>query len=287
MPTSITNRGGTSDEFGLPSKTGGRACCQPMHLRPPHAVLIALIGLAALPLACHRESPPDFTAELARLKTEAVGLRQKLGTAEQTVETQKDALELARATAAATKTEAAESGQLARQKDAQLRAAQAELAELKKSEALAFAEIGGLQKKGLTALALSRYAQFLKDHPDSPLAPHAANAVTQLTATAAREARAHASVVDPKRKEREVLQYFADGLATVEEIAPLLKNRTPAEVVKLLGPPHRTYRDGTEFGYEDKVSDSATGTKNTLVISFEEGRVSGLRTGYTGRITKP
>ena len=40
-----------------------------MHLRPPHAVLISLIGLAALPLACHRESPPDF-AQLCRYLAE-------------------------------------------------------------------------------------------------------------------------------------------------------------------------------------------------------------------------
>ena len=240
-----------------------------------------------LAAGCRREAGPDHGAEVTRLTAEAEGLRQQLAAAEKNLTAQKDAVALAAENSAAAKKAAAEREQGAGQKDAQLRAVQAELAELKKSEVMVFAEISRFQQQGLTSIALGRYEQFLKDFPNSPLAAHAVTAMAQLAATAEREAKAHVSPTDPKRKQREILQYLADGTATVEEVAPLLKNRTPAEVAKLLGPPSRTYRNGTEFGYVDKVSDAATGAKNTLVISFEEERVSGVRAGYQGRIIKP
>ena len=258
-----------------------------MHSRRPCAILISLTVLAALPLGCQREAAPDLTAEAARLKTESDGLRQKLGAAEKNLEALKDAAELAAEAAAAAKKQAVEKEQLGAQKDAQIRALQAELAALKKSEALVFAEISGFQRQGLTTIALSRYEQFTRDYPQSPLVANAVFAMTQLSATADREAKTRASQVGPKQREREVLQYLAEGTASVEEIAPLLKNRTPAEVAKLLGPPGRTYRNGTEFGYVDKVSDPAKGGKDTLVIRFDEGKVSGLRAGYLGREIKP
>ena len=258
-----------------------------MNLRRPHAILVSLIVLAALPLGCERDAAPDLAAEVARLRTETEELRQKLGTAEKNLEGRQDAVALASDAAAAAKKQAVEREQIAAQKDAQIRAMQAELEALKKSDALVFAEISGFQQKGLTTAALSRYEQFTRDYPLSPLVANAVFAMTQLSVTAEREAKTRASQVGPKKREQEVVKYLAEGTASVEEIAPLLKNKTPAQVVKLLGQPNRTYRNGTEFGYVDKVSDPAKGGKETLVISFDADKVSGLRAGYLGREIKP
>ena len=258
-----------------------------MHPRRPSAILFSLLISAALPLGCEREAGPDLAAEVERLKTESEDLRRKLGAAEKNLEARKDAVELGTETAAEAKRQAVEREQLAAQKDLQIRTMQAELDALKKSDALVFAEISGFQQKGLTTAALSRYEQFTRDYPLSPLVANAAFAMTQLSATAEREAKTRASQVGPKKREQEVLKYLAEGTASVEEIAPLLKNKTPAQVVKLLGQPNRTYRNGTEFGYVDKVSDPAKGGKETLVISFESDKVSGLRAGYLGREIKP
>ena len=258
-----------------------------MHPRTSPAILFSIMALAALPLGCEREAGPDPAAEAARLKTESEDLRQKLGAAEKNLEARKDAAALASEAAAAAKKQAVEREQLAAQKDAQIRALQAELAALKKSDALVFAEISSFQQQGLTTVALSRYEQFTRDYPQSPLVANAVFAMTQLSATADREAKTRAGQVGTKKRENEVLKYLAEGSASVEEIAPLLKNKTPAEVVKLLGQPNRTYRNGTEFGYVDKVSDPGKGGKDTLVISFESDRVSSLRAGYLGREIKP
>ena len=258
-----------------------------MHPRTSPAILFSLVALAALPLGCNRSAGPDLAAEVARLNAESEGLKQKLGAAEKALEGRKDAVALAAETTAAAKQQAVEKEQIAAQKDAQIRALQAELTALKKSEALVFAEISGFQQKGLTTVALSRYEQFTRDFPQSPLVANAVSAMSQLSVTADREAKTRASQVGAKKRESEVLKYVAEGTASVEEIAPLLKNKTPAEVAKLLGPPNRTYRNGTEFGYVDKVSDPAKGGKDTLVISFDEGKVSGLRAGYLGREIKP
>ena len=60
-----------------------------------------------------------------------------------------------------------------------------------------------------------------------------------------------------------------------------------AEVLKLLGPPNKTYRDNTELGYVDKVIDPTTGSRGTLVIAFSDDQVSTLRVGYQGRPIRP
>ena len=258
-----------------------------MHPRTSPAILIFLTALAALPLGCQRESGPDLTADVARLTGEAESLKQKLAAAEKNLERRKDAAVLAGESAATEKKQSAEKDQITAQKDGEIRALQAELAALKKSDALVFAEISGLQKQGITTAALSRYEQFTRDFPQSPLVANAVSAMTQLSATAEREAKTRAGQVGAKKRESEVLKYLAEGTASVEEIAPLLKNKSLAEVVKLLGPPSRSYRNGAEIGYVDKVSDSAKGGKDTLVISFDEGKVSGLRAGYLGREIKP
>lgn len=258
-----------------------------MHPRTSPAILIFLTALAALPLGCRRESGPDLTAEMARLTGEAESLKQKLAAAEKSLESRNDAAALASESAVAVKKQSVEKEQLVTQKDGEIRALQAELGALKKSDALVFAEISGFQKQGLTTVALSRYEQFTRDFPQSPLVANAVSAMTQLAATAEREAKTRAGQVGVKQRDRQILQYLAEGTASLEEIAPLLKNKSLAEVTKLLGPPSRTYRNGAEIGYVDKVSDPAKGGKDTLVISFDEGKVSGLRAGYLGREIKP
>ncbi|MEQ1862366.1 MAG: hypothetical protein ABMA13_20805 [Chthoniobacteraceae bacterium] len=255
-----------------------------MHLR-----CASLLLLGVLLAACDRSSAPDFRTEVVRLNAELDTTRQKLSATEKELAARND--ELARAAAAAFvieagKKEAADADKVMAQKDAQLRVAQAELALLKKSEAVAFAEASSYQAKELTTIALDRYQQFLKDHPKSPLVTDANRAIAELTITAEKEAKWRANLIDPKREEREILKRLADGIVTIEEIAPILKRRTIDEVVKMLGSPNKSFRNGTELGYVDKVIDSATGNRATLVIIFSEGRAKSLRVGYQGREIK-
>ncbi len=256
-----------------------------MHLRGPHVFLISLLFLGALPVGCKRG--PNLNAEVARLQAEAEGLRQKLGAAEKSLETKQDELALAADAAGTAKRQWAEQEQIALQKDAQIQAVQTELGDLRKSEASVFAEISGLQQQGLTTAALARYEQFLKDYPRSPLTAHATAAIAALSVTAEREARTRVSLIAPQRAARELLKQIGEGAATLEEIAPLLKKKTPAEVVKLLGKPNKTYRNGAEFGYVDRVVDATGSGKETLIISFDSDSVTGLRAGYLGREIKP
>ena len=93
--------------------------------------------------------------------------------------------------------------------------------------------------------------------------------------TAPKEARARAVAIDPHAVEREALKKFNDGWATPEDLVPLLRRKTMADVVKLLGAPNMTYREGSELGYVDRVVDPTTGAKGTLVIGFEEDYLSG------------
>ena len=44
---------------------------------------------------------------------------------------------------------------------------------------------------------------------------------------------------------------------------------------------------GTELGYVDKVVDATGGGRGTLVIGFDEDRVTTLRIGYLGRPIRP
>lgn len=238
-------------------------------------------------MGCKRGTGPELNAEVARLQVEAEGLRQKLSAAETILQAKQDELALAADAAGTAKRQRTEQDDIVLQKDAQIQAAQTELADLRKGGAAVFAEISGLQQQGLTTAALARYQQFLTDHPRSPLTAHATAAITALSVTAEREARARVSQVAPQRAARELLKQIEEGAATLEEIAPLLKKKTPAEVVRLLGKPNKTYRNGSEFGYVDRVVDATGSGKETLIISFDSDSVTGLRAGYLGREIKP
>ena len=173
------------------------------------------------------------------------------------------------------------------EKDGQLRALQKEVAELKKSEAQTYADASATLLKGVTSTTVNRYEQFVRDFPKSPLVTDANRAIAELTVTAHREAQWRQSIIDPKRPERETLKHFADGIASLEEMAPLVKKKTKEEVVALLGPPNKSYRGGEEIGYANRVIDPATGEKGTLIVAFQEERVLSVRVGYQGKELRP
>lgn len=256
-----------------------------MHLRISRTLLVPAILLGSIVAGCNRGPDPTLTSEIQRLNAELESARQNAAATEKARIAKQEDIALATAADSAKKLPP-EPKPLDTEKDAQIRALQAEVASLKKRDAFVFADASAALKIGNGA-ALDRYQQFLKDFPNSPLAADADRAIAELTTAKEREARAHAMLVDPRRADREILQHFSDGTVTVKELSPLLKNRSPADVVKLLGPPTQTYRDGKELGYTDRVIDTATGGKGTLVIGFDSDAVSTLRVGYLGKPIKP
>jgi septal ring factor EnvC (AmiA/AmiB activator) len=260
-----------------------------MNLRPLPGLVFTMAILCALPTGCSPKSDgPDLAPEVTRLTLELEAAKRKTAEAENAVSVKNDELALAAANSAGLKMELAARDEALAKTTAELTALKTSMAELKERDAAIFTEISAMQKKGMTTVALSAYRQFVKEYPQSPLVPHATRAIAELTAAEQKEEKWRASIIDPKRQEREVLQNFKSGFATLEEVAPLVKGKSSAYVSRLLGAPHRTYREGTEFGYLDSVTDPATGTKATLVIAFDEkGDVSSLRVGYQGRPVKP
>jgi hypothetical protein len=258
-----------------------------MNLRTPKLFAVSLALAGAFLTGCQRDSGPDLKAEVDRLTAELAAANQKLVVAQKEIQGAKDELALAAAGAEAAKRQAAEGNQAARQKDARIAALESDLSGLRKSDSLAFIDASAQLQKGASGNALERYQKFVIDFPESPLVADAKRAITELTPVVAKDVQWKTSLIDPRRGERELLKRYADGIVTMEELAPLLKRRSAAEVVKLLGPPSRSYRNGTELGYEDKVLDSKTGNRTTLVIKFVSDRVESLRNGYQGREITP
>jgi outer membrane murein-binding lipoprotein Lpp len=260
-----------------------------MNQRTPKLFAISLgLALAGVILAgCKRETGPDPKVEVDQLKTQVADLQQQLAAAAKANEAGKDELALAAASAEARKRELAEKDQMLGQKDGQIQTLQSEVSGLKKSDATAFAEISAIRQKGGTDAAFERFQKFIIDFPESPLVADANRAIADLKPGVEKEAKWRTSLIDPRREERQLLKRFEDGIVTMEELAPLLRRRTSADVIKLLGPPGRSFRNGTEIGYVDKVIDSTTGNKGTLVIRFESDRVESLRTGYQGKEIRP
>ena len=257
-----------------------------MHPRIPRPLLIPLLVLATITGGCERGPDATLTAEIQRLNSELEETRLRLDSAEK-VNAAKRAQPVAPAALETSASKPPQTTADSIQKDDQISALQVELAEIKKRDAFVFAAASATLRSGTAGAALDRYERFLKDFPNSPLAADADRAVTELTAAAQREARSRATLVDPRRALREALEHFNDGTVTVQEIAPLLKIRSAADVVKLLGPPNQTYRDGKEIGYTDRVIDSSTGNKGTLVVGFDADSVATLRVGYLGKPIKP
>jgi outer membrane murein-binding lipoprotein Lpp len=258
-----------------------------MNQRTPKLFVVSLTLAGVILAGCQRITGPDLKAEIDRLNTQIADLQPKLAAAEKSAESGKDELAQAAAAAEARKRELAEKDKALGQKDEQIRTLQSDMAALKRSDAFVFAEISALKVKGETATAFERYEKFITDFPESPLVPAANQAIAELKPAVEKDAKWRTSLIDPRREERELLKRYSDGILTIQELAPLLRRRTSAEVVKLLGPPGRTFRNGTEMGYVDKVIDATTGNRATLVIRFDADRVESLRTGYQGREIKP
>lgn len=176
----------------------------------------------------------------------------------------------------------AEMEQTLKERDAQLKAAKAEVDDLKKRDGFVFAEIAALQQQGQAGAAVTRYQKFIAEFPKSPLVAHANNAIAKLTEMP-KEIRKQVELADPKRKEREFSKVFNEGYMTLQELGPILKKKTVAQVIALLGNPNQAFNGGAEIGYADRVVNPLTGTRGLLVVSFEDGAVASLRVEYAGR----
>lgn len=248
----------------------------------------ALLLSGILFAGCGRKELPPPPPEPPPVETSDVQeTRQKLTAAAGEMEARTAELAAANTALQTTKTLLAEKDVLVTRKDAQLQSMQAEMDALKRREAFVFAEISALQQQGQSALALTRYEQFIKDFPKSPLADNAASAINTLTVTTEREARQRAIAADPKSRQREFTQQFEDGFLTLQDLAPVLKKKTVAQVLALLGPPNRVFGDGTEIGYVDKAIDPVTGKRGVFIIAFEFDTVANIRVDYPGRRMVP
>ena len=258
-----------------------------MHSPISSVRLLSLLCAGVLLAGCGRDDTPQLAPKVDALKTEVEETKRKLSAAESSFTEASDRLVLATLAMDAAKKEVAEKNQALAQRDEQLRLAQAEVAALKKGEGVTFAEIRGLQAKGQPTLALTRYQQFVRDFPGSPLAADATSAIAAINAESQRESRARQAIIDPKRPERDLVKLFSEGYSSPQELAPLFKNKTRAEVTALCGRPQQAFNDGREYGYADKTTDPATGKKGMLIVGFEGDKVSTLRMDYAGRKIRP
>jgi len=249
------------------------------------------ILLATLLAGCGQKSGPDLASEVQRLSTELEATRTRLAAAETLAATKTDEAAKAAAdtfVAELNKKPTPDQEKAAAEKDTQIKALQAEIASLKKQDVALLTEATGYQQRGLTTIAIDRYNQFVRDHPNSPLMLHADRALLELKVTADKESKERQKLIDPKMPQRDVLKRWEDGAVTIEEMGPLLKNRKGPEIVNLLGKPNQVYRNGSELAYTDKVIDTTTGNKETLVIVLDgSGYATSFRLGYRGREIKP
>lgn len=264
-----------------------RSALHSLRVRVPSALLILLTFCGALLSGCQRAEPPASLPAASPPPAELDETRLKLSEAETSLAAKTAELAQAKAALEAARVQLAERDLVVNQRDAQIRNVQAETEVLKKRDSFVFAEISALQQKGQTVNASSRYQQFLKDFPTSPLAIHAASAIAEITAAQERETPPKPDLRDPKVRTREFVQQFEDGFLTLKELAPVLKKRTVSQVLALLGPPNRIFGDGTEIGYVDKAIDPVTSKRGMFIISFESGAVANLRVEYAGRRTIP
>ena len=261
-----------------------------MHCRCfSYASVVLLLAIGGLSTGCHKDQgpSPETQVEGLQLNAELDRTKKKFEAVQKELTNKDDAIALAREEAEKSKKDTVEKEGVVADKDKRIKALEGEIAELKKSDAFLFAEASKLHQQNLNTSALDRYRQFMATFPASPLVADANRAITELSVIAPKEARARAVTLNAYAVERDALKKFTDGWATTEDLAPLLKKKTIADVVKLLGPPNTTYREGKELGYVDKIVDGATGARGTLVIGFEEDRVSTLRLGYLGKPIKP
>jgi hypothetical protein len=250
------------------------------HILPGHrAALASLLFLTVLLGGCNRAERAELAADKAALED----TQGKLAEAEKALAAKGDALRLTTEDRDAAKQSLAKATADLAQRDAQLRDAKSELDTLKNRDAFVFSEIRAQQQQGRNIIALAGYEKFLKEFPNSDLAPLATSAIAELHAQAQSDQQRWASITDPKRKEREMLNLFRDGLLTPKELAPWIKKKTRAQVVELLGKPSHLFPTGTEIGYNEKITNPATGRRTMLVITFDADIVSALRADYAGQ----
>ena len=256
-----------------------------MHFRRlfPFTLILVASGIGG----CDREPPPKLQAELQAAKTELEQRRRTIETLEQKLAMKNDELDQTFARLGGSKSDTAQKDAALLEKDQQLAALAKELQSLRRQDALVFAEISAVHQQGRAETAVRRYEEFLKEYPLSPLARHARQALAELTPVVQREAHERVTLIDPRRGERETLRRFRDGTAAAEDLAPLLRDRSPGEVRALLGRPNQLFQNGSEFGYANRVINSSTGRKGMLIVSFERDRVASLRVDYAGRKFAP
>ena len=256
--------------------------------RNASAILIALTFSAVLLSGCQREAAPVPPPVVDNpLQSDLEEVQRKIADLGKSLAAKDGELKAAAAAVEADKTQIAEKELVVAKKDAQVRSLQSEIDALKKRDAFVFAEISALQHQGQASAALARYQQFIKDFPKSPLAANATSAINELTVTTEQEARQRAFAAEPKSRQREFVQQFEDGFLTLQELAPVLKKKSVAQVLALLGPPNRVFGEGTEIGYVDKAIDPVTGKRGTFIIAFEFDTVANLRVEYAGRRLVP
>jgi multidrug efflux pump subunit AcrA (membrane-fusion protein) len=253
-----------------------------MKLRRSSALLFTLVLIGVSSTSCDRGGSGG-EGQNKKSSPELDAAQQQLAAAEKRLTVQQEQIAAAASAAAAAQKQAADSAAAVLEKDGQLRALQKEVTELRKGEAQSYADASATFMKGVTSTTLNRYQQFARDFPKSPLAVDANRAIAELTVTVEREAQWRQGIIDPKRPEREALKHFADGVASLDEIVPLVRKKTKPEVIAVLGPPGTTYRGGLEIGYVSRVIDPKTGERGTLIITFQEGKVVSLRVGYQGQ----
>lgn len=252
-----------------------------------------LLFVAASLTAC---VPDDSTTprQLESMKSELDESKRRIEHVQKAIAIKDEELLTTTTAYESTKATLAEKEHALAESEKQLKAAQTALDALKKSDAIVFGEIRALQLQGQSAAATTRYYQFIKDYPKSPLAGVAGMLVGDLSATKLDAAKpgtaasgATATYVDPKKREREFLKSFNEGYMTLQELAPYLRKKSVAQILALLGNPNQTFNSGTELGYADKAINPSTGTRGMLIIGFEDGAVASLRVEYSGRKITP
>lgn len=257
-----------------------------------HRFLVSTLSCSCVVTAfvwsgCKPQQPIIQIPESSALQAALADTQRKLESTEKLLNTTKEDLSVtARALEAANQSSAEMKKSLA-ERDAQVQAVKAEMETLKKREEFVFAKICALQQEGQTDVALSRYEQFIRDYPNSPLAIHAMRVVAERTADLQRDAKRRLDSLDPNRPDRQLAKLFQEGLSTPQELAPFLKNKTRAQVLALLGRPSQTFNAGAEFGYADRAIHPGTGKKGMLIIAFTSDVVSSLRLEYAGRKIVP
>ena len=260
-----------------------------MRCRRPFSASVVLVLAAVFLPGCGRDNGPsgDIQVQALQTKEELDRVRKHMATIEKQSTAKDDAVALAKEEVESANKQVADKEHIIVEKDAQISTLQKQIAEAKKGEAQVYLDSSKLHQQGLNTTALLHYRQFVAAFPASPLVADANRAIAELSVIAPKEASARAATIDPHAAEREFQRQFANGFASVEDIATMIKRKSMAEVVKLLGPPNKTYRDNTELGYVDKVIDPTTGNRGTLVIGFNDDQVSTLRVGYQGRPIRP